>query len=315
MDKDEVLETIRCPICGNEELERVSKNGQFGLPCYVSICPSDGLVFLSPRWSKERYMHFYQSEYDFYYRPSVLTTETDRQKYGNIKKICYRLENLNLIEEKKSVLDIGAGMGWSLQWLNLNYTHFQRLAAIESSKHCVANLQDVVGANVIANNVDDDWKSTGFDLVIMRHVLEHFMNPIETLNKVGENLSANGIVYIAVPDMMNPKGSLKNYWFRSVHTFYFSEKTLDSIVSTANLQLIEMKSENSELWGVFKKTTSPAQKQRGCNVYEKQIRIIKQHQRKAILLDAKYRVIQVFLHLLPRGMKSWLKNQYHREKQ
>ena len=315
MDKSIELESIHCPICGNEKLRRVSKKGQFGLPCYVSICPSDGLVFLSPRWPEERYKYFYQSEYDSYYRPSIFTAETDSQKYENIKTICSRLENLHLIEGRESVLDIGAGMGWSLQWLKQNYTHFQRLAAVESSKHCITNLQDVVGASVIADNVDTDWKSEGFDLVIMRHVLEHLMNPVVSLNKMGDNLSANGIIYIAVPDMMNPKGSLNNYWFRSVHTFYFSERTLDSIASIANLQLIEMKGENSELWGVFRKSTNTAQKQSGCNVYEKQIRIIKEHQRKAIFVDAKYKIIQIILCLLPSGIKTWLKNQYHRAKQ
>ena len=314
MNKDEFLESICCPICGNGELHRVSEKGQFRLPCYVAICPSDGLVFLSPRWSKERYMHFYQSEYDSYYRPSVLTTETDSQKYVVVRKICSRLETLNLIEDRKSALDIGAGMGWSLQWLSRNYPGFQRLAAIESSGHCITNLQDVVGVSVIANDVDDDWKSTGYDLVIMRHVLEHFMNPIETLNKVAENLSENGIVYIAVPDMMNPKGSLRDDWFRSVHTFYFSETTLCSIASIANLQLIEIKSEESELWGVFEKSTKSAQNQSRRNIYEKQLRIIREHQRKTILLDARLTIMRILSHLLPSGIKSWVKNQCHRVK-
>jgi len=48
----ESLEKIPCAICGNEKLINISKKGHFGLPCYVSICPHDGLVFLSPRWYK-----------------------------------------------------------------------------------------------------------------------------------------------------------------------------------------------------------------------------------------------------------------------
>ncbi len=315
MDKSEIFESIPCPICGNDKLQMVSKRGQFGLPCYVSICPSDGIVFLCPRWSKERYMHFYQNEYDSYYRPIVYSDETDDSKYKNIKPICSILENLNLIGDRESVLDIGAGMGWALQWLKLNYTHFHKLSAIESSKLCITNLKNVIGASVISNDIDSYWKSTGFDLVIMRHVLEHIMNPVEALRKVRENLSTNGIVYIAVPDMMNPKGSFKNYWFRSVHTFYFSETTLVSIASIANLQSIEIKCKKSELWGVFKKATNSAQNQSASNVYEKQIRIIKTHQKKSILLDANLRIIQICSHLLPRRTKSWLKNQYHRLKQ
>ncbi len=310
MSKSEILESIPCPICGNDELQTLSKSGQFDLPCHVSICPSDGFVFLSPRWSKDRYMHFYQNEYDSVYRPTVYSNESNDSKFLNIKTICTRLESLNLIEGKESVLDIGAGMGWSLQWLKQNYNHFQRFSAIESSKYCAANLKDVIGARVISNDIDTDWKSTGFDFVIMRHVLEHFMNPVEALNKVAKNISEDGIVYIAVPDMMNPKGSLINYWFRSVHTFYFSEKTLASIASLANLQVIEIGCENHELWGVFKKVTSSTQRENIENVYGDQIRVIKDQQRKTVLLDSRARVTKLFSYMLPRRIKSWLKSYY-----
>lgn len=315
MNISEVLESIPCPICGTNKLLRVSNEGQFRLPCCVSVCPFDGLVFLSPRWSKERYIHFYQNEYDSYYRPSVLTTEIDIHKYKNIQTICSRLNALNLINGRKSVLDIGAGMGWALQWLERDYAHFERLAAIESSKQCIMNLQDVVGASVISQDFDDDWKSTGFDLIIMRHVLEHFMNPIEALNKVRENLSSNGIVYIAVPDMMNSKGSLSNYWFRAAHTFYFSYSTLYTIASLANLRLIEMKSEDSELWGVFTRSSFSSQPQSGCAVYRKQMRIIKEHNRKVFWGDTKHRINNILSSLLPTGIKSWLKILHNRAKQ
>ena len=307
IDKNKNSESVSCPICGNEKLQTISKKGQFRLPCYVSICPSDGLVFLSPRWTKERYMEFYQNEYDSYHRPSVLNTETENQKYGAIKIIFSRLENLKLINDMKSVLDIGAGMGWSLQYIKYNYPDFQRVAAIETSSHCIRNLREVVGASIVSTDVDDNWKSTDFDLVIMRHALEHFMNPIDVLRKVGENLSENGVVYIAVPDMMHPKGSLINYWFRAVHTFYFSEATLNTMASIANLELIEIKTENTELWGVFKKSTRFSQKQNEQNVYEKQLLLIKEYQRKTVFLDAKIAIKQIGLYLLPSGIKSWLK--------
>jgi 2-polyprenyl-3-methyl-5-hydroxy-6-metoxy-1,4-benzoquinol methylase len=192
-------------------------------------------------------------------------------------------------------------MGWSLGWLKKNY-HFHRLGAIESSEHCITNLNNVVETSVSANNIDSDWQPTEFDLVIMRHVLEHFMNPVQALRKIAKNLSTNGIVYIAVPDMMSPKGSLKNYWFRSVHTFYFSKETLIRIALMGNLQPIKIKSEKSELWGVFRKTKKSSNKQSLGNVYEKQISIIRVHKRKQIFLDLKYAV----KNLLPKGIKTLL---------
>ena len=40
-------------------------------------------------------------------------------------------------------------------------------------------------------------------------------------------------LYIAVPDMMNPTGSLKFDWFRTVHTYYFNKETLFFIMNKA----------------------------------------------------------------------------------
>lgn len=309
MNARDVLEPIPCPICGNEDLYIISRKCQFGLPCCVSICPNDGLVFLSPRWSKERYKRFYADEFDTSYRPSVLTPTIDDPTYRNIKKICMRLDQLHLMKERESVLDIGAGMGWSLQWLKQNYPHFHTFSAIESSTRCISNLKNVIGARILSYDVDFPWASTDtdFDLVIIRHVLEHLMNPVETLKKVEEALSPHGIIYIAVPDMMNPKGSLKNSWFRSAHTFYFSEMTLTSMASMASLSPIAITSENSELWGVFTTASEKMPHPTIHNVYDQQMAIIRRYRKKDMFLNAQYHAKRL---LLPKKVRSWLKKQY-----
>ena len=309
MNKSEIFKPISCPICNTKDTELISQKGQFGLPCFVSICPNDGLVFLSPRWSKERYMRFYENEFYSYYRPADLSDKISDSHYSSIKKICVRLEQLDLLKKRESVLDIGAGMGWSLQWLKENYAHFKRFSAIESSTHCIANLRNVIGATIVSEDIDSQWQSTGFDLVIMRHVLEHFMHPVEALKKVEEDLSPHGIIYIAVPDMMNPKGSLKNFWFSAAHTFYFSLMTLTSIASKAHLSPIKITSENSELWGIFTKTSNKIQRINITNVYDKQMEIIRCRQRKDIIFNAYYTIKNL---LLPKKVRSWLKKQYRK---
>ena len=309
MKKSEIFEPIPCPICKKKDIELLSKKGQFGLPCFVSICPNDGFVFLSPRWPKERYIRFYKDEFYSYHRPADLSDKISDSHFRSIKKVCERLERLNLLRGRESVLDIGAGMGWSLQWLRDNYPHFKRFSAIESSTHCIAHLKNVIGATIVSQDIDSQWQSTGFDLVIMRHVLEHFMHPVEALKKVEENLSPHGIIYIAVPDMMNPKGSLKNFWFSAAHTFYFSSMTLASIASKAHLSPVKITSENSELWGIFTKTSNETQRSNITNVYDKQMEVIRRHQRKDIVLNA-YSTMKNLL--LPKKVRSWLKNQYRK---
>lgn len=282
------FEQVPCPLCGNTELKLISKKGQFGLPCFVSICPNDGLVFLSPRWSKTRYMDFYKNEYDVYYRPNVLEKQTSEIKYKNIKEIFARLEQFDLLRNQESVLDVGSGMGWSLEWIMKNFKQFKKFAAIESSKHCIKNLINVLNIEPLADDVDSSWKSNGFDLIIMRHVLEHLTDPIKSLNKIADNLTEDGILYLAVPNMMKPKGSLRYYWFRVVHTFYFSKETLIKIAEISGLECVKLISENSELWGIFRvKRTNKTNVSLNNNHFLKQMYIIKKYKRKCMLIDLK----------------------------
>lgn len=304
---DKSLKLIPCPLCGNEDLKQVAKHQKFGLPCHVSICPHDGFVFLSPRWSKERYNHFYSHEYDSYYRPQVFQVESQKQKYGSIRLVGKRLDKY--INDREHVLDVGAGMGWSLEWLKLNYSNFQSFAAIESSAHCTANLVNNLGVDVIAKNVESDWHNSNsgrFDLIIMRHVLEHFLNPLDVLNKVRSSLGERGIVYVAVPDMMNPIGSLNHYWFRVAHVSYFSESTLIKAASMADLVPMVTKSEG-ELWAIFRKSQDDAVSLNPPNVYNIQLGTIKKQRVKSIFIDILQKIKMFALSILPKRAKRWLR--------
>ena len=252
------LEAVACPICDSKKSERVSSRGYMGLPCFVSICQNDGMVFLNPRWKKERYQHFYQHEYDLFYRPEVLANEPEDLKYQSIREIVARIsESGEIPSHLHSVLDVGAGMGWSLCFLKSNYAQFKYFSAVESSVFCLRNLKDLVGANIIAANAEEEWKEdVKYDLILMRHVFEHFLDLKMVMKNVSEHLSENGIIYVEVPDMMNPCGSLYDYWFRNVHTYYFSRDTLFDVMSKSGFVAVKQGAENANLWGIFKKSAS-----------------------------------------------------------
>ena len=70
--------------------------------------------------------------------------------------------------------------------------------------------------------------------------------------KISSKLSAKGVLYIAVPNMMKPFGNLRRYWFRVPHIWYFSTSTLLRITKLVKLKSLTIK-DGYELIGIFKK--------------------------------------------------------------
>jgi len=253
--------SIECSICGNDDTQLISKKGQFGLPVNVVICKCCGLSYLNPRWPKEKYMDFYKNEYDRFYRPEILNNKKVKEE-GNNPIVERIIENKIFNQPPKNILDIGSGEGKNLKALK---THFNEaeLFAIEPSSTS-NNLLKNMGANVIGTDVENDWHQNypeKFDLIIMRHVLEHLMDPINTLRNIRKTLSENGIIYIAVPNNLTPRSHLESHWFRVVHTYYFNKYSLKNTCTKIQLNPILIqegdKYNRGELFAFANKSKEP----------------------------------------------------------
>ncbi len=233
-------ETINCNICESNDSYFISDKGQFGLPLHVVICKSCGLSYLNPRWKKEKYMDFYKNDYDKYYRPSILGQDSIDNKNKN--PIVQRININKVIEsEPMQILDIGSGEGENITAFKGLYKNaaYNAIEPSSRSRELLSNL----GVNIIHEDVESDWHLNyqgKFDLVILRHVLEHLMDPVGTLKKIRETLSDRGILYIAVPNNLSPTSNLESHWFRVVHTYYFNVYSLDNICKKADLKILHM---------------------------------------------------------------------------
>jgi SAM-dependent methyltransferase len=234
------FETVHCNLCDADDYKVISNKGKFGLPTNVVICKKCGLTYLNPRWDKHSYLRFYQNEYDKYYRPQI--QKSDYSNKVAVNPIEIRLKKFGLLPQKvEHILDIGSGEG-------NNLFHFKSifpdsaLYAIEPSLVSQSHLKknDVT---IIGSDVDTSWNdqySNKFDIVIMRHVLEHFMDPLQMMKKVRNVLKPSGIVYIAVPNNLNPTQNLEKSWFRNVHTYYFNKYSLMNLNKLVGLETLEM---------------------------------------------------------------------------
>ena len=259
------FETTTCLVCASKEYETYSKKGQFGLITNVVICKNCGFSYLNPRWTKQRYHTFYTKEYDTYYRPEVIKKNYVYDAATSIKNILHR--NNDIIDFKKNdlnILDVGTGMGDSLFYLKNQVNTEAKYFAIESSEFCVKHLEQN-GISVISNDVDSNWELSykeKFDVIIMRHVLEHFLDPVAILKKINFILKPTGVLYIAVPNAKKPTKPLLAHFFRVVHVSYFSSLSFTNAFSLSGFTAIKMAEGDSfdkhEIFAFCKKSpTSP----------------------------------------------------------
>ncbi len=264
----ESFENISCNYCHTSNEDFISNKGQFGLPINVVICKNCGLSYLNPRWTKATYLGFYRHHYDKYYRPNL--GKEDSLKEPN--PIFHRMQKLNL--SPKKILDIGSGAGGNLRYLQTKFpdSEFFSIEPSNAAQEILTKHQITIVANDVDSNWEKEFQNT-FDFIIMRHVLEHFSDPCAILKKVATCLKSDGILYIAVPNCLNPTTPLQTNWFRVVHTYYFNRYTLSNLLTINEFTPIEMvegdRFNRGELYAFIKKgTTLPSSNNK--EAYEKQ---------------------------------------------
>lgn len=258
-------EAVTCHLCGSAagQFEPVHLHGepltigQFGYEVHPVLCAC-GLVYLNPRWTGACYAEFYAKHYDSLYR---LETKPDYGTEGvrnHMRQVWERIKPVfSARPTPATVLDAGCGSGYGLQYLQEELPDIE-VFGIEASPECRRILQDEVGATLLDSDIDGPWLSDHqgrFDLIIMRHVAEHFLTPVDTLKRLRNALAAEGgLMYIAVPDMMHPRTVLRDYdkwweyWFRAVHPYYYCRQTLFATLEKAGLRPLVWGEDNEEVW-------------------------------------------------------------------
>lgn len=88
-----------------------------------------------------------------------------------------------------------------------------------------------------------DQRISGFDVIVMSHVLEHIQNPRLALQSVYERLKPNGYLYVETPDVSSPIawGVYCERWLGIAtpgHVWAFTSKTLQSVIQGSGLTVV-----------------------------------------------------------------------------
>lgn len=201
-----------CLICGGGPLRRV--DGFRELPRVTSDCrpwPAGGELAVCPncqttqkptdqRWHAE--VQDIYRDYEIYFQSGgeeqPVFTQQSAAATPRSAALLAKLFDHHQFPEKGSMLDVGCGNGamlksfqaqipgWSLTGTERSETHRQSVEAIGANATFINGaVADVLGE---------------FDLITLIHSLEHFPDPVQTLQTLAGRLSDGGILLIEVPN-------------------------------------------------------------------------------------------------------------------
>jgi SAM-dependent methyltransferase len=230
------MKTENCIICGSTlfkhlKTESVKYHSEGSSQCLLvsyEICKSCGHVQQNPLLKKERYHEL----------PCCFPKDYQNHAY---RRADYIMDFLKpFIKENSKILDVGCGPGLVMKGMSY-YNH---------DCYGYTLINETLNPKIDEKDVETDdlnWKD--FDVICMTHVAEHFLNPIQTISKVSQLLSENGIIYIEVPSFTWGEVRSDNI-FTPEHISFFTKNALINTAILSGLTPIRIK--ESKYWGNIK---------------------------------------------------------------
>ena len=177
------------------------------------------------------YEKFYSSDVyrRLYSGPDFLTLyRSTRYNVQTGRHIFEAISTARTIGPGLRVLEVGAGGGWNL-------LPFQQAGAEILGLDYSASLVELgceQGIRMITGGLEDI--ESEFDVIILSHVLEHFLEPRAALGQLLGHLRPSGLLYIEVPNILQfGMGQIQ-----LAHTYYFTPRTLQNTAQSCGLKLL-----------------------------------------------------------------------------
>ena len=230
-------EDVKKCQCGSSHLEQLTKIDRFGLPFGSLICRGCGLVITSPRICEESLPYYY----DKYYHPlnygrEHLKNQTALFADGQGIKIFNILRDYLPKKEKLKVLEVGAGTGNVLAEFRDEAKRYDiniEELGTEYNNDCIIKAKKDNNINIIFGNIQTVVeRAETFDVIILSHVFEHFINLTKELENLKKLISKETLLYIGVPGIFD----LSN---NPTYNFDFIEYTIHAHMYNFNLNSLE----------------------------------------------------------------------------
>lgn len=240
-----VITLTSCPVCGYNDYRKVFDTvDHFSSGETFPICECAGCGF--------RFTNHFPSEDTIgnYYDSPDYISHSDSNR-GLINRL-YHLFRKRMLKRKVNLvathvtgnpirlLDIGCGTGYFLHAVKEQGWSVSGIEKDETARESASNR---TGLDIKDQN--DFWKikEASFNAVTLWHVLEHLEKLNETIDKINEITTPDGIIVLALPNCRSyDAGYYKERWAAydiPRHLWHFSPDTVEKLLTKHRLKIVK----------------------------------------------------------------------------
>ena len=222
------MTAFRCRLCNAHRAHSILvRDAKAGGPLPIAFCERCALVqqaaLPDPESLRDYYAHSYRQDYKGVHTPKL--KHVHRAGLTALSRLAFLRES-GMLSPGMRLLDIGAGGG--------EFVYLARRAgfAAEGIEPHVG-YSEFAGAEYgvqISTMALDELDCASTEVVTLFHVFEHLADPLAAMRRIHEVLVADGLLFIEVPNILQPDASPHNIWFKA-HLFYYSRHTLAAAAS------------------------------------------------------------------------------------
>lgn len=250
-DERVVLEA--CPVCGGRQLALLepehdfhsftTSGDEFTFRIGSSGCLDCGFVFLNPRAGQAQMRRYYEKQ-------SRIPRAIDRlgKPYTDLLDMqASFVRRVWSAAAPQRILDVGGAEGFFLERLRREVAGPATLEAVEPSLVYADAARVLLPDAVIHRCMLEEapLAPASFDLVSMRHVLEHLQSPRDALAILRPLLKPDGLLHVEVPNIVDWPASVSSM-FHHEHLNYFTSDSLRCVLELEGfrVELLDQWDEN-----------------------------------------------------------------------
>jgi SAM-dependent methyltransferase len=230
-------EATACPACRSP---RITILDVFSIPrtpqrrrlTFISGCKACGVLFVNPLPSAAELQQYYSEDGTWAAlkseRPREPKSRAPRPRRSDLLLSALEPHAPQLMSVPGKVLDFGCGDGKFLSRLKIRGWETYGIepsadAAFREHRRLTAVPQD-----------------GSFDLVVLNHVLEHLLDPLDTLTRLSTSLREGGMLFVSTPrlDTLPQHRDLKYCLSGHRHVVSFTERCLRGLLARAGFDTI-----------------------------------------------------------------------------